>query len=565
MEFINPSFITTDEMYQLPDFVEDELKITMPNISSEADRVKFIDMPTEVTEQNFAVVRCFINPNENFTIESLQECLNWIAFVCSDNFSILNHIIRLDNTGLQTSTKRKTFNSRIIYRLLRLNHINAVRDLNLKDAVYLLNMIGSSRTSMISYLEGYLSSLSDDKLLDLLSETHFSAENGYSHTQENIEKISNTRILINELSYPSTHHEAIILSARQFCRDVSKSRYPLVEYHNLKKHGVLTSYRYVDYELMSIPDLRKKFNINLPRNCYEITTIARHMFIEGFKNYGNQDIQELYNDLSIYYIYNNTFFDLEDNKYISDKTHLLILDVKEHDIIGYGKLDELLQPISIRELKDLFLTNMSFVCPFSPYRNYLTQMSIEKLKHICQDRNTQESSQLKRVILDIEAIHKEKSSKIQEYIERYKGLQEDKKLEYDDFWNTFYKMTLKMRGWDGITSELPIARSVLPGSQEEIDKLVYDEMMKLIYHPVAETHLDLPIILYQNKAILYGDESNGSTIRGRINIIIFPSNRGDALDCIRVSSNIFLYTYYYYQQAIEKIEDVNFDDIATLA
>jgi hypothetical protein len=110
-----------------------------------------------------------------------------------------------------------------------------------------------------------------------------------------------------------------------------------------------------------------------------------------------------------------------------------------------------------------------------------------------------------------------------------------------------------MRGWEG-EGPYPI-HTCLVRSQGTIDILVSEKLSDIDrfteeHEHIASLILDLPLLLYREEFIASVDESEGFTIRDRLDIVKMGENDSSYNSCIRLSSNWLAASVYKINEAL---------------
>ena len=114
-------------------------------------------------------------------------------------------------------------------------------------------------------------------------------------------------------------------------------------------------------------------------------------------------------------------------------------------------------------------------------------------------------------------------------------------------------MSLYMRGWDG-KSKHPITEEDTPSTDTDLAEQTSNIMISEIktsaheYPEIYDYILNLPLIrLYNDEFIPSYEAEQGYTINDRLDIVI---RKETTWSCVRVSSNWFLHTSYFYAKII---------------
>lgn len=281
-------------------------------------------------------------------------------------------------------------------------------------------------------------------------------------------------------------------------------------------HNVVNIEKYFYLNLYQIEDLQKNF----PEVYFDTTED-----IENFANivtfYPVADCSHLSGD------------DILGNEYNDPTIGLIYVRVHPGDPMGF------FETYSAEELLSTFIEYADFVDPHSRTQEKFGKREIKRLDKLLTDihQNNEQAACLLDIIESVQ-IGIFRRSKL---IEDTKFYCIENPLITQEFFTQLLHLGFKMRGWSG-EGNYPL-RSMDTGGTVDYDKL-QDEIIAFSQTPTFNILSELPIFLYKAESFEMSiDPKYGYTIKDRINIVLNNSSQNA---CIRLSSNWFLSTVWYY-------------------
>lgn len=401
---------------------------------------------------------------------------------------------------------------------------------------------------------------------------------------------------------PRTHVEAVVMASLYYKIDISKVANPLAEYQELCR----TPYFPIDRELarrlqttnkypdsIENPHLDQVFNPEIPSNMYADNDLTAMCLEEGYQN---DDIREegAYTLLQTSYL-TPTFLHGKQGMVENVETTMLdpIDDVPGPDgtieekgleynnIVVYGIRGGLMRAYSYGELTDVFSNYKRFQRPDGDTEIF-SDTVIHKLYLLChkdQRNDESEESFRERLALGdeidrVKLYSQTNQAQVHDFISRYEEYGTDEKDQIENFLIELLHCGMYMRGWSG-EGPYPLSSEDTQSGREEqpvIDMRVTGSILQLEGTIESLNELDgmgdlikeLPLIFYHYRSselLPSTDEEEGLTIVERINIVKGGED-GSLQSCIRMSSNRFCASAYYYMNLIRMELPFNIEDMA---
>jgi hypothetical protein len=379
------------------------------------------------------------------------------------------------------------------------------------------------------------------------------------------------------LRMPATEHEAVLLAAKNFKIDISESGVPLLEYAVLLTKGSRDRSFPIDSELQNriqrdthSLNLSQRFNPSLPDYVYSAEDVKRMATEEGWNTNMRGELENPYRFLRVTH-HKNTFFafgkgPMATVKPVNSELLIELESVSEHtpaNIVLFGNRSNIseMQALSWIELTQTFENYREFRNPLgNSYHTLFDDFSINKLiilaKKPCIDQLV--SDRRKRLVLVIESIRLDNEKKMQylETVKRTLNAYQARNTSLQSLLEGLYRMALAMRSFrenelfsDDITS------GGLDGEETQLavslEAIKLDGMLKECDSWVRDIFLNLPLVIYYPKENKFStSESNfeGHTIGGRLSIVHMGENTSAVSSCMRLSSNWFMSSVFYYQR-----------------
>jgi hypothetical protein len=375
------------------------------------------------------------------------------------------------------------------------------------------------------------------------------------------------------LYFPHTDHEAVIMAARMFKLNISKSRTPKMEFALLFKEGPESKFFPIDSKLQE--DIQKdtyalrldqRFDPDLPEEVYKVDHIRKMAAEEGWtpeEGSPYEYLQRVHQE--------NTFFAFGKGPMsnVQSFNQELVIDKEDvgskepMELVLYGNRKNPSGAIAIswgelimtfenyREFRNVFTSETDRVL-FEPY---MIRKLVILAKKPCIDQTVVERR--RRLVALVEKINLETRARMK-YLESIRGtLQEN--VSYRNQMGTLldvlYRLSLAMRSLRSSESLPEMGGGGDVDSETTqwnttITAIKLHSLLEEVHDWVRDTFLNLPLVIYyptENKFSTSETSFEGHTIGGRLKIIHEGENTSAMSSCLRLSSNWFLSTVYYYQ------------------
>jgi hypothetical protein len=416
------------------------------------------------------------------------------------------------------------------------------------------------------------------------------------------------RIVANEIlarnqtnpnTRPRNHIEAVVMSAIYFKIDISRVRNPLAEYQELNRspyypldkdmsRRIQLSNIYPDS--IENPKLDYIFNPELPFNMYNEIDLDRLAEEEGYPP-EEIIIEGSYTLLQTSYLM-PTFIHGKQGRIVNKHNTMLdTLDELEYDnVIVYGvrynknqnKINEYnINEYNINEYKggDMIFYSYGELSEVFKHMNrfqkpdisgeLFNDMEINKLLKLCRKhKNVRESEECYSDRLELgfeidrlKLYEEAKKGVASIFINKYENSTIIQQNMVKDALTQLLHCSMYMRGWDGLGPYPLTSEQASPDYDDRyLDIRVTESIAKLDqiienlneHNLIGDAFKCLPLIMYNQRSerlLPSTDEEEGLTIYERINIVK-GGDSGSIQSCIRISSNRFAATAYYYMTLI---------------
>jgi len=385
---------------------------------------------------------------------------------------------------------------------------------------------------------------------------------------------NNIRLRTNR-TYPRTHIEAVAMAAIYYNMDISEVKNPLAEYQELTR----TPYFPIDRELAkriqssnlnpdSIlnPRLDKNFNALLPYTLYNDDDLNNLCREEGYSNTEilDEGAYTLLQSVSFFptFVHGKQILPINEQNTMLDDYN----DLTYHEVILYGVKNGTMRFYTYSELKDTFNTFKRFQRP-DGNNDIFAENVINKLYLLCKkdqrvgetigmfNERTELADEIDWVRLYLNSNHEQ----VRQFISKYDMLDNSQKDNVNEFMRLLMESAMYMRGWIG-QGEYPISANQAVSEAEEqpnIELRVTESIQRLDNSleelgEMGEIIKQLPLMFYHyrnNELLPSTNPEEGMTIYERINIVKGGEN-GSIQSCIRMSSNRFASSAYYYMKLL---------------
>ena len=304
----------------------------------------------------------------------------------------------------------------------------------------------------------------------------------------------------------------------------------------------------------------------LPEAVYGAEDVKRLATEEGW----NRELVDPYRFLNTTY-YKNTFFaygkgPMTGVRPINSNLVIDLEPVSEEDpanLVLFGNRGNVseMQALTWSELNQIFESYREFRNPFGgAYQTTFDDFCINKLvvlaKKPCIDQTI--SDRKKRLVATIDSIRLENEKKMQ-YLETIKHALRSSVTYREGFqvaMEALYKMAMAMRSFrENDIFSVDVDSGTLGPEETELavslSAIKLDNLLKEVDPWVRDTFLNLPLVIYypkENKFSTSETNFEGHTIGGRLSIVHMGEHTNFISSCLRLSSNWFLSTVFYYQQ-----------------
>lgn len=509
--------------------------------------------------------------DKDLLMESLEFLHQWetrdiLENIFDDNVSI----------GPITEKNNRSLDCTILYRLCKQRGLTTRPEMTSGDMYRLLRLQANVSTTVLQdFIIDKVQSMTSTELLNRFSNFipesfTFEREELYSHYLTNRELPSDPFGLF----MPTTEHEAIILAASRFKIDISESSVPRLEYALLMKQGPSAKGFPIDSKLQDkihqdsySLKLDQRFNPTLPEVVYTRENLKRMALEEGWSSDDNGNPYEFL--LSIFDM--PSFFAFGKGPMANVKpcnSYLIIdrdtLDEKNpSDLVLFGKRSEpsSMTAISWSELIQTFENYREFRNVFSNtgdkllFENFAMNKLVILARKPCIDQTI--ADRRKRLIAVIEKINLETRSKMKYLNGIKKTLTENPEFreQFKVLLDLLYRLSLSMRS---LRDSEPLPENGEGGKLDSettqmnvsLAAISLNDKVERVEIWVRDVFLNLPLVIYyprENKFSTSETSFEGHTISGRLSIVHSGENTSAISSCLRLSSNWFLSTVYYYQ------------------
>jgi hypothetical protein len=482
--------------------------------------------------------------------------------------------------GPLTEMNPKSLDSTILYRLCKRRGLQTQPSITSED---MFRMLLFHTSIPASTLQGVLI----NKLQNLSSTDLI---NGFYHMlpSENIllkpGEIYNNYILTTEnngidplgLHLPTTDHEAVILAALNYKLNISGSSVPRMEYALLFKFGPENRSFPIDSNLQQMIQrdpfalrLDQRFDPSLPERMY-IQDNLRKMAVEEGWTLDDKSLTSPYEYLKTMF-YQPTFFSYGKGPMSSIQPSNEELIIERDKVVEKDPLDIVLFG-SRNDTGNMFAISWSeLIMTFENYKEfrnvfistddkrlfemYMIRKLIQLCKKPCIDQNI--ADRRKRLLATIERINLENKSRMKHLstIRETLNSTEDLQTQFKHLFDLLYRLSLCMRS---LKESDPFPESGEGGNLDSettqlnvsLAAITLNETLERYPEWIKTTFINLPLVIYYPREDKFSSSEasfEGHTIGGRLKIVHSGENTTAISSCLRLSSNWFLSTVYYYQ------------------
>lgn len=475
-----------------------------------------------------------------------------------------------------------------IYDSLMYQYVNGYQLVNI------LSIIDPDRSTYIMDINSDLESATNDILnnINTFTEVHIDYEDLRTITHE----IRQRNIRVK----PRTHVEAVAMAAVYYKMDISQVRNPLGEYAELCRTPYFPYDRTMAQRLrlanvhpdhMDNPRLNLVFNPELPVNMYEGEDLRQMCINEGYNESEIRD-EGPYTLLQTSYLL-PTFLHGKQGEITNNENTMLdeLIEYEYDNVVVYGIRGQNMRFYTYGELADTFKALKRFQRPDSRGELFESRV-INKLYIMAQkEQRTGESSivfrerqELTEEIERLRLYENARQGPANFFISKCENLSGIEREKVNNTLTELLHCAMYMRGWSGegpypLTAEdtnvsyeeQPAVDLRVTQSLSRLDTLIQELNIMDIGEDISGTELglgdvfkSLPLILYNRDSGEFLQSTNrdeGITIYDRV-IIVRGGEDGTVQSCIRMSSNRFAASAYYYMRLIGMPITFNIEELS---
>ena len=411
-----------------------------------------------------------------------------------------------------------------------------------------------------------------------------------------------------------SHEEAIILSALVYGIDISECQNPICQFEHMKyMHTTcVRNYKYVPenddifcQKYLKNPewyDVRLMWKPTL-NFLYSNDDLIKFAISEGYEEELNLESPLTLLNLSrcVPTFYPGIYPETNQNLTTISLTPFDELDKRM--IISYGIYEtKNLKIYSVSDIYDTFNHYGTFASPESSFEEF-SKNSIIKLKNICkhytkdvkykpkkflfqnsepqiaEDETQQNYLNLLNKIEEIERKMLDENREVYFLKNTYKNLNTTQKNIFKTFFILLLESGYYMRGWKIHTDNLPIKDATYDiNRQHDVEQNTSESLYNLneffenLPEKIKNIIKKLPLMYAKNKGIIEksfitsSNPEDGITIIDRIKIVKSGEITNNQSSCIRLSSNWFLFTgYYYLHEVFEEPEPFDIKEVSIIS
>lgn len=511
-------------------------------------------------------------------------------FLISFKYDDFCKIERIDfDFGAQTSFSPMSLNACVLYKICKIHGLNLSFNTTINEMASMVKLFFSMKsnhlittTMKLSIFDALKFSAKPRDLINILymMDPTFSSDmipifSNYSNPDFYNEATFDDYCLVLENlegKTPRDHLEAVVMAAINYKIDISKCKNPEKEYYILSKDVYFPfdtdlkrrlSRCRIHPELLENPHLNVNFNPNFPPDMYSSNDLIKLCREEGIET------DDPYNNLQMAYL-TETFIHGKQGIIINSETTFMeeIEDLEFDEVVIFGTRSEnsLVRAFTYGELCDTFANYKRFTNPSN--NELFSKENINKLLLLTQkERRPTESEVIyqERVDLagEIERIRIYENSNnryVEDFLSRYNNSKNVEKEKVEHILTCLLHCAMYMRNWDGV-GNFPLTSAE---TNYDIEKqiVIDDRVTQSLITFEKACHelgnfgmyiLKLPLMQYNyesNTFVTVNDDQEGLTIRDRIRIVRGGENQTGISSCIRLSSNRFCATAYFYMVLI---------------
>ena len=586
--------------HNIPSVSFNELNAKFSQVYSELAKINSYRPATLLgsLDSNLRYIATFVNPEcKTWTKRSLLQAYEHLLHFPKENFEVLKSITYsqkdIDNIdgfnscmlyclckkyGIETHWKMKPQHmANLLQKLtidtvkLRTNLIPLIENLNKSQLINIYALLDQNTKKNIPLV-----------LPDKDSKISMNSNSNIPMVYLDNEKLIQYHKNFNDHNYlllnlhPKNHFEAIVLSAMIYNVNITESRFPLLEFEELNEVKNIELYVPVD-SIFRKRYLHNKSWYNLNINyCPQLSFIYNQKDLLRFcteEGYSPDDFRN-YDPVNLLHMSRISFNVYPGkNVYNLEQIHTPInldeiSELPNNDCFTFGIMSEpsTLKTFSIQEFCDLLNATKNYTNPSNDKETLSTKV-VSKLKHLTNQLNHI------NLIKSIGIVEKWKQYS-NEFSERLRNLYKSNQQNIEYFLKKLLESAMYMRGWKVVTESFPMSedQSKLSNSdlQFKIEEHVFSAIKDIKEWVQSETISKdekdlfsvLPLMKFSHEGktkifVLTPDPDDGASILHRLDIVLDGNKYKNMKSCIRLSSNIILYSVYFYSCSLGLPEPFN--------
>lgn len=339
--------------------------------------------------------------------------------------------------------------------------------------------------------------------------------------------------------------KCIIECARTTYFDISTARLPHAEYDiitqeqgsyiprdaRMRRNMEINPRRY---------DLLEYFNPRLPPDAYSSETLhilVANQHLGGVESHYTRLMRAV--TQPSFYVGKHPTIRNTETPFLSE----VVSELDSDDVICFGVLYEELTAFTYKEITETLRHQRRFKL----LDHELTTQMVDTLINICGRIDTDDSTDTVREINIVRMRNSQRMAVLRELSIEYEEGTDEVKANFANALNAMLRMAMFMRGWDG-ESEHPISRAPVRG---RIDTELATTQAIAQFEEAIEKLGDNADLFRYGPLVLYDDGIEVSriyTIGSRLDIVKLGDGVTGVDSCIRISSNWFAATAWYYCQ-----------------
>lgn len=530
-----------------------------------------VQLPVE--KKDYSSIAMYVNPDPNiqWTKKTLHNALKSIINVSINRPPQINELSRI-SIGNPTPENDNIVPVSVIYKWCNTMDGRTNYSMTCEDLRRYCLLLMSDRNYLIESIMDLM--LKDNRALS----SAIMNTSSFPYDRSNMGRVTadeiNNRIelhmrnntVLTRQGSPRDKIDAVLMAAFQMKIDLSYSETPMQDYYSFMAGRPVKDER-MRRILSMCPtaySLTSRFNPIFPESVYNINTLKNIVTTEQY-NISTNDFQSLYQELALIY-YTDTFHTgVRHNIQFETPVEMAMIDEDDNvPIIFYGSIPNGIISLTLPELAGLITEAGDFVLGLRE-RIVLSKDNISRLKFLINKNKVpprrrvvcpraEAWERLGQCVARIETVLCNMEHRLNVFRRYYNDLSMIDKNKVQSTLKGLIDVACYMRGWNGVDPRpietLPPCNTEQAEIRSNLVLAEYNSMCRSLGYPAAHT-LDQPLIVYDGGSFKICTEvDRGLTIMDRINIVMEGKKTNNMASCIRLSSNVFLYSVATYMRAI---------------